>query len=388
MKVNIKNYTKQMQSKIYSQWGEFDDYNEDYTALIDMLNNADAFRTFGDGLLHFMQKKLPELTAENAVKVLKQICAEKGIELSDIASESTLKNNWFRGDKRPKKGDDSRRSMFALAFALELSPAETAELFHKVYLDRAFDYRNANEIVYYFCLNNKKSWADATRLILAAEKNGGDSNEHTIYTAQIKSEIDLIASEEGLLSYISTHRRNLDKNNESAKRNIELLISKAKKIAVEDSELPDHEDYYKGSNKDSVNFLYEIIVDQSVSGKKGTDTPFKNARLPKEIKNRFPSPNAFNLERATYEELRKLIILLFSYTYWYEIPKRDDVPTIEDYISDINVYLTDSGFAPMYYGNPYDWLFLFCSDQDNSKNWDPLGTFRGILAEVLETAED
>ena len=100
--------------------------------------------------------------------------------------------------------------------------------------------------------------------------------------------------------------------------------------------------------------------------------------MPKEIKNRFPEAATLSKKEPTYEELRKLIILLFSYVYWYKIQKSDTAPMIDDYISEVNVYLTDSGLSPIYYGNPYDWLFLYCSLADR-----PLDTFRGLLAEVL-----
>ena len=79
----------------------------------------------------------------------------------------------------------------------------------------------------------------------------------------------------------------------------------------------------------------------------------------------------------TYEELRKLIILLASYNFWYQL--QDKNADIEDYIEEMNGYPDESGFPLMYYGNPYDWLFLYCALADN-----PLETFRGILAEVLD----
>ena len=143
-------YTEQMENALFQQWDSFDDYNEDYTELIDVLNSDDSFRSFGDGLIVFLQKRKLELTADSAIKYIDELCSQKGVNVGDIASTNTLKS-WFKGGPRPKKGEDSRRSMFALAFTLKLTPAETAELFHKAYLDRAFDYRNANEIIYYFC---------------------------------------------------------------------------------------------------------------------------------------------------------------------------------------------------------------------------------------------
>ena len=51
---------------------------------------------------------------------------------------------------------------------------------------------------------------------------------------------------------------------------------------------------------------------------------------------------------------------------------------IEDYIEEINVHLNESGFSLMYYGNPYDWMFLYCTLAEC-----PLDAFRGLLAEAL-----
>ena len=374
-------YTEQMENALFQQWDAFDDYNEDYTELIDVLNSEDSFRSFGDGLLFFLQKRKPELTADSAVKYIDELCSQNSVSVSDIASANTLKS-WFKGGPRPKKGEDSRRSMFALAFALELTPAEAAELFHKVYLDRAFDYRNENEIIYYFCLNNKKSWADATRLIDMVNSLNLERSDHTVYTSQIKSDIDSFADENELLLYLKSHAHNLEKSNVSAKRNLTELIEEAKKIIKEEAEQPEYAETFRGSDKDSLNFTYEVITSLSVSGDKGTKTLFKNARLPKEIKNRFPEAATLSKKEPTYEELRKLIVLLFSYTYWYKVQWTSVDADIDDYIAQINVYLIDSGFSPMYYGNPFDWMFLYCALSER-----PLDVFRGLLAEVIEDEE-
>lgn len=373
-------YTQQMENALFQQWDAFDDYNEDYTELIETLNSEDSFRTFGDGLLFFLQKSNPELTAESSVKYIDELCKKAGVSVSDIASTNTLKS-WFKGGPRPKKGEDSRKSMFALAFALELTPEETAELFHKLYLDRAFDYRNANEIIYYFCLSNKKSWADAQRLISEANFDS-NSDDYTVYTSQVKADVDSFVDEKEMLSYIKSHAHNLEKSNVSAKKNLSQLIELAKATAKEESEQAEYAEVFRGSDKDSFNFTYKVITSLSVSGEKGTKTLFKNARLPKEIKNRFPEAGTLSKKEPTYEELRKLIILLFSYTYWYKVQWTNVDADIEDYIVQINVYLLDSNFSPMYYGNPYDWMYLYCALSER-----PLDVFRGLLAEVLD-AED
>ena len=104
--------------------------------------------------------------------------------------------------------------------------------------------------------------------------------------------------------------------------------------------------------------------------------------LPKEIKSRFPEALTLSKKDPTYEELRKLTILLASYIFWFRMQQNGTPIDIDDYIEELNVFLDESGFSLMYYGNPYDWLFLYCTLSDR-----PLDTFRTNLAEVLESEE-
>lgn len=391
-------YTEQMESALFQKWDELDDCDVDYQGVIEALNSEDFFRTFGDGLLFFLQKRKPELTEEAAVKYIESLCNETGVSKNDIASANTLKS-WFRGGPRPKKGDDSRASLFALAFALQLTPDETAELFHKVYLDRAFDYRNEKELVYYFCLHRKKSWTDANRLIEQLQSKNASTDDYTVYTSQIHADMDALIDEEALLSYIASHGHNLEKKNVAARKNVSKLIEKAKDTAESETKLIELRrqaesvnkskkllyaeageiEHFRNTDAQSLNHLYEVVTGQLVRGGKGTKTLFKNARLPREIKSRFPEAVTLSKKDPTYEELRKLIILLASYNFWYQLREKNENADIEDYIEEMNGYLDESGFPLMYYGNPYDWLFLYCTLADN-----PLETFRGILAEVLD----
>lgn len=111
----------------------------------------------------------------------------------------------------------------------------------------------------------------------------------------------------------------------------------------------------------------------------GTVTLFKNARLPKEIRNRFPEAGTISKKNMTYEEIRKLMILLFSYNFWSKVQAKEVENFFDDYLQEMNSYLFNSGLPDLYYGNPYDWMFLYCSLEDN-----PLDTFRNLLYEVLE----
>lgn len=378
MERNVQlNYTEHMKDRLFDVFSSFDDFNEDYSNLIEALNSENMFRSFGEGLLFVLQRKRPDITLECAVGYIKECCRKTGVPESEIGSINTLKG-YFKDDKRPKKGEDSRKSLFALAFALELTPFETAELFQKVYLDRAFDYRSEQDVICYFCLEHKKTWEDAQRLIESVCCNGANTTDATLYTAQIKECVERIVDEAELLNYIEQHRNNFSKKNVSARNVKENLLHAAQSIAKLEAELPENEDIYKNSNRDSLNFLYEVITGRSVSGEKGTKTLFKNARLPKEIKSRFPEAITLSKKEPTYEELRKLIILLFSYVFWFDAQRKSDTWDIEDYKREADVYLDESGFSTLYFGNPYDWLFLYCTLSDR-----PLDTFRGALEEIL-----
>ena len=114
--------------------------SDEHYEIIDFLNASSSFRSFGNGLLSVIQKKYPEIFVDdsNVIQFIKKKCTDNGVPISDIASMNTL-TNWFQKGIRPKKAESSRKSMFAFAFALELTIEEIKDLFHKVYLDRAFN---------------------------------------------------------------------------------------------------------------------------------------------------------------------------------------------------------------------------------------------------------
>lgn len=389
-------YTSNLETEIWNMAEELDE-SEDFSKVIDFLNSKEGFQPFGKRLAEFIDKKfdLGSTDRKTVVQALNEACEKNGVGLSEIASDGTLRN-WFDKDKRPKKGEDSRFSMFALAFALRLSVEETKDLFHKIFLDRAFNYRNEKEVIYYFCLKNNKTWADAKRMIAEVENMTIDVSDHTQLTNVIADNINAMSDENTLLEYIRENGHNFEKNSVTAKEKFSYYLEQAKKLAKEEVSAirKDEEDMlvdeygnekrgkksYSGKwiNSFSNNFLYEIITGVGVEGDKGTKTVFKNATLPKEIKQRFPEAITFGKEDMKSEEYRKVIVLLFSYCFWYKVQYLSIDFDYDDYIGELDHILFSCNFSKLYPGNPFDWLFLFCSQDDC-----PLAVFRGILSEVL-----
>lgn len=371
-------YTKLQEDALYASW-QFDTDNEDYSNVLTFLNND--FRSFGEGLKEFLAPR-PVDGICDPVKHLKALCQQTDVNIADIGSLNTLKD-WFNGNKRPKKGEAERRKMFAFAFALKLTPEETKHLFHKIYLDRAFNKRNYKELIYYHCLDKGYTFAYAEKLIERVSFGDASAKDQTLYTAILSSETEQLLTADDLLAYIQNHPHNYSLNNLSAKEELlhqkELALVWAQQEAEEESELK----VYSGRDTSSDSFLYYVITGQSVAGKTGTVTlSFKDSTLPKDIKNNFPQSGSFSDKVDSYEELRKSIVLLFSYWYWRKAQIQKETDFYDDYIDELNNVLEKAGLSPLYYGNPYDWMFLYCTNADR-----PLDTFRGLLADVLDQQE-
>ena len=283
--------------------------------------------------------------------------------------------------------------MFALAFALELTVAETRELFHKVYLDRAFNKRSYKELIYYHCLKRGNTYSHAQKLISLVSFSE-EIKDATVRTELISQQTESFADDMDLLAYIHNRPHNFSLSNVAAIAEYEKQWKKAR-LAV-DRELGfakrnstqterirgnwDSKRLADLAEKDinSAAFDFEIITGQSITGARGTKPlSFKNKHLPKEIAVNFPASPSLG-KNPSHEQLRKMIILLFSYEFWFNVQEADETDYFFDYTYALDQKLEDIGYPPLYPGNPFDWLFLTCSNMER-----PLDAFRAILDEVL-----
>ncbi len=377
-------YTSGLEDSIWILADQLDQTagDDEGKVVLDFLNDSNSFLTFGEGILRTIQRLDPAVTKDTAAQYIRNACQKNNVPVKAIASPATL-SNWFSKGMRPKKGDASRTSMFALAFALGLNVEQTQALFHQVYLDRAFNYRSEDEVVYYYCLQNGLGWADAARILERISFAEQEAEDATVFTSILRAGIAQNGSEQELIDYIQTHAHNFQKNSVTATKEFDRLLTQAKMAAKEELTLPENETGFAGSWKNgeaiSNNLLFEVITNVSVSGDKGTRTIFKNAQLPTEIRNRFPEAVTLGKTDMTHEERRKVMILLFSYHVWSMVQWRGVDYDIEDYTEELNALLFSCNYPPLYFGNPFDWMFLFCAQAER-----PLDLFRGLLQEILK----
>lgn len=327
-------------------------------------------------IMNILKKEIEKIDIEKYFdeKVyLNQCFKEKNIHFY----HSTL-DNWFR-DKTPKKSDESREHMYKVAFALDLNIEETDRLFRKVYKDRPFNIRRMKEFVYFICIHNHYDYYFAQDVIEEVQQI--EPVETSIEpTLQIFNDIHFIHSKEEILNYIKNHYSSFCMNNVSAKAVLdslkEKIIGKEEKNIIE-LELSNNPAILKSNHSlTSISGMLTIIYNTDCHSLVSQNS-FKDIGLPKEVITNMPTKQTFSKEDPSYEELRKMIILLASYKYWVTTKYSEDEYGLDDYVSEINSYLLDANLSELYPCNQFDFLFLWCSAQD-----DPLTIFRVIFNDI------
>lgn len=384
------NYTEKMEIAIQSM--NANEYNEE--AIWGFFNNNENFRSFGDGLTYIVRKKYQGDDIETYVKQ----CYKK----HEVPFNRNTIDNWFKGN-RPKKGQKNRENMYAFAFALELTEAETEELFVKVYYERPFNMRNLNEVIYWYCLKHNLSYSTAQNMICKIKEDMETEEESDIFCTEVmKNSMGAFEDKEELIGFIKENAKNFDVNLTSAKKILELLIEKTKisdeeKEQLKNGAVPNVKDEnwtycaraYNGlehSMKEerrdlsSVSFMLEMMlsINASARNEKNACFGFKNVELIKEVKQSFPSKQILSKkDKINSEEIRKSIILLLFYGQWFEKDQMHSIDS-EDVICYVNQILDAACLQPLYVGNPYDCFFMMCNAMEASLNCFQLAMLEAI----------
>ncbi len=308
---------------------------------------------------------------------------------------------WFAG--QPVKRD----TVFQICFAFGLDGGETDEFFRRIYTkERSFNCHLVQEAVYYFCLNNGLTWADALDIqsrVPLAGKNAGSGD--VVYTGSIIAELNRLESREEFIEWLN---ENIDKfvpyGNVTAYETIRclwrkaagpdgLLIREHQKLSsmLDDDAMGKKSAFRTGRDgaKPYDAYLAILQLDKKTVRKLGTDRSIRPIleKLHDDAQDSFPDRQGIDLilrgGHVSYERVRKWLVLLTFYSYWAKRALANDnyeaMPGDADRcISEMNRYLIDCGYPELYVGNPYDWIFFYAI-----KDREPLRTFRYIWNELL-----
>lgn len=386
---------------LQSQFQEISPYDENFTE--ELLSIAQLFRLFSDAMDEFL---LEHGYAGNIDDVEAKVAfIRKTFEQASMTPPRETRL-WFT-EKQPIQRDTA----FQLCFAFGLDGGETDEFFRRTFArERSFDCHQVTEAIYYFCLINGYNWTDAQeingQIPLSNQKNPGTT---VVYTSSIVDELKRLSTKEELVAWLQENVNLFNTNNATAYRMIRdmweqtagkngLLMQESHRfISMADDAASDQSTPLK-VGKDGVRLWDAYLAIFQLNRKQVDKLPGERtirpilAKLHEAAQDSFPDRQGMTKilqgEHLSYERVRKWLILLIFYTWWaqralntggYEAGQKDG----QRFLSFMDQALVEAGYPEMYVGNPYDWIFFFCA-QDQ----EPLRLFREIwntlLGEKLE----
>ena len=371
---------------------------EDDNFIEELLGVAQLFRPFSEALDGFLKEHgYAGDIKDNEKKVtyIRSVFAKANMDPPREIHE------WFAG--HPVKRD----TVFQICFAFGLDGGETDEFFRKIYTrERSFNCHQVQEAIYYFCLNNGLTWADAldiqSRVPLAGQN---DSNHEVVYTGSIIAELNDLETKEELIDWLNSNIDKFVRSNVTAYETIRrlwelsagpngLLLKEHEQALpsiLDDAATDRHSRPRIGAEgtKPWDAYLAILQLDKKSVKALGTDRSIKPIleKLHADAQDSFPDRQGIDRilrgEHVSYERVRKWLVLLSFYTYWAKkaVVKGNyeaETGEADRCITSMNQFLIDSGYPELYVGNPYDWIFFYAIKSD-----EPLFTFRYIWNELL-----
>jgi hypothetical protein len=137
---------------------------EDDNFIEELLRVVQLFRPFSVSITEFISKHGYQGDASDIDAKVAFIRA--AFAKADMDAPREVRE-WFTL-QQPIKRD----TVFQICFAFGLDGGETDEFFRRIYTkERSFNCHLIQEAIYYFCLNNGLTWADALNIIMT--KGGG-----------------------------------------------------------------------------------------------------------------------------------------------------------------------------------------------------------------------
>lgn len=374
---------------------------EDDNFIEELLQVVQLFRPFSDAITEFISERDFDGDFTDVDAKVKYI--KTAFEKANMTPPRELRE-WFTAGQPIK-----RDTAFLICFAFGLDGGETDEFFRRYYAkERSFNCHQVQEAVYYFCLNNGLSYAEAldiqTRVPLSKRsQKSGD----VVYTGSIIAELNDLETKEELVTYLT---ENIDKFSDSnvtayerirrlwalAAGNGGLLMQEREKLpSILDDAATGEKSKLRSGNTgvkpwDAYLAILQLDKDDVKQLKAERSIRPILKKLHDDAQDSFPDRQGIDKilrgEHVSYERVRKWLVLLTFYTFWAQKAVKEGSYEAEPEdakrcLTTMNQHLMDAGYPELYVGNPYDWIFLFAS-----KSEEPLYVFRFIWNELLATA--
>lgn len=374
---------------------------EDDNFIEELLQVVQLFRPFSAAITEFISEHGYEGGPDDIDAKVSFI--RTAFEKANITSPREIRE-WFTAGQPIK-----RDTAFLICFAFRLDGGATDEFFRRYYArERSFNCHQVQEAVYYFCLNNGLSYAEAldiqTRVPLAKEST---KSSDIVYTGSIIAELNELETKDALITYLT---ENIDKFSDSnvtayetirrlwalAAGNGGLLMQEREKLPSILDDAATGEKNRLRSGKAGVKpwdaYLAILQLDKDDVKRLKAERSIRPIlkKLHTDAQDSFPDRQGIDKilrgEHVSYERVRKWLVLLTFYTFWAQKAVKEgnyeaEAEDANRCLTSMNQHLMDAGYPELYVGNPYDWIFLYAA-----KSEEPLYVFRFIWNELLATA--
>lgn len=119
-----------------------------------------------------------------------------------------------------------------LSFLLEMNPESVGVFLNKSLSEKGYNFRDPEEIIYYFCHNNKLKAEKAEELIkeYGSIKNNSNDKYESKHTETLKNEIKNISEENEVLEYLKNNKSSFTNMSTSIRKEFTDLIDVIKKL--------------------------------------------------------------------------------------------------------------------------------------------------------------
>ena len=275
---------------------------------------------------------------------------------------------WIKGTT---PGITNRKNHYDLCYALEMDFQQTAVFFQKHYLTLPFNVKSCVDAVFMYALYHKKPYSAVTELLEKSKGFASQEKAHTS-TSQIVSAILEIDDDERFLCYLSKHCYDNKQQFRLARSIILKEMETVKDILLK----------YESDRVLSSERLGSLTIEALLGVKyQGSGKKIRNSDLPKRFTESLPNDvtlgKIVNGDVASYELLRKTLMLLKFYNFYFEADNSDPNTiggNLMDFYEELNSVLISCGFAQLYVRHPFDCLILYCAN-----SYDPIDALYCVI---------
>jgi hypothetical protein len=319
--------------------------------------------TFLEGIVETLNKKGFKCESKDIEKITKEIEKRYKDKLG-ISCPRTVKE-WIKGTDTSV---NVRTNNFEVCLALDMNLEETCDFFVKSYLEIPFNFKDRVDMIFYYSLKNNLSDYSEIKEMLNKSANFDTTNEYVgLHTTEILRQINEITDNDEFMEYLKNHCYSKEQQYQRARNEIIKLIDKYKK---------------EGNGKGFTKLEDEVTghVYQRDHIEKNGDK-----KLPIRFTRSLPQHTVFSDiykgKKETHETIRKAFIILKFYDFYSSKKDSDEVSDKNvqddfwDFCDDLDEELINTGLAPLYKRNPFDWLILLCA----ASNQYPIDAFYKLM---------